>query len=152
MQYLLASFWSSAVWKFLKICCMNYEETDLMCTDICRTLACVVCLLTFCDFCCLRSAFCCVLLSLHTFVYTYFNSVIFFPYESQNLMQKHLCETFAEMVAAVYRLYTVACPVLDNLVWIQTVLCDWVAYIEVVELKILNRHGYVPAVYVIYEK
>lgn len=67
-------------------------------------------------------------------------------------MQKHLCETFAEMVAAVYRLYTVACPVLDNLVWIQTVLCDWVAYIEVVELKILNRHGYVPAVYVIYEK
>lgn len=31
-------------------------------------------------------------------------------------MQKYLCETFAEMVAAVYRLYTVACPVLDNLV------------------------------------
>lgn len=31
-------------------------------------------------------------------------------------MQKHLCKTFAEMVVAVYGLYIVACPVLDNLV------------------------------------
>lgn len=36
------------------------------------------------------------------YAYFKFNSVIFLPYESQNLMQKHLCETFAKMVVAVY--------------------------------------------------
>lgn len=45
-----------------------------------------------------------------------FKSVIFLPYESQNLMQKHLWETFAKMVIAVCGLCTVACVLLDNFV------------------------------------
>lgn len=74
--------------------------------------------ITFCDFYLLRSAFCCVhshstCLYMHIFK---FKSVIFLPYESQNLMQKHLWETFAKMVIAVCGLCTVACVFLDNFV------------------------------------
>lgn len=59
-------------------------------------------------------------------------------------MQKHFCETFAKMVVAVYS----GLSVLDNFVWIRT----YIAYMEALELKILNRPGYFPAAYVIYEK